>query len=350
MPQRHALVAGATGIVGRRVAELLAESGWHVTGLCRQAPQSGLEYDLVSVDLTDAQDTGRKLSGLRDITHVIYAARYDHPEGAAESVDVNAAMLRNVIDAVEPAAPGLEHVHLVHGTKYYGHMLGPRPVPLTEDTPRAPVSNFYFEHEDFIRERRRGKRWHYSTSRPHTFCDPDPSEPRNLALLIAVYAALLRERGLPFDFPGTQASYDVRTQFTYVPLLAKAIRWMATDGRCADQSYNITNGDSPKWSELWREFAQYFGLRAGAPTGLRLADFAAGNDSVWQSIVNRGQLQPTSLADVVLWPYADYVFRPEWDIISDTSKARGDGFGETVQSAQMFIRLFERFRRERIVP
>src|SRR3712207_7782292 len=55
--------------------------------------------------------------------------------------------------------------------------------PLTEDSARARVANFYFEHEDWIRERCRGKAWTYSTSRPHTFCDPDASEPRNVALL-----------------------------------------------------------------------------------------------------------------------------------------------------------------------
>ena len=58
-------------------------------------------------------------------------------------------------------------------------------------------------------------------------------------------------------------------------------------------------------------------------------------------------LEPGPLAERVLWPYADYLFAPEWDIISSMSKARRDGFSETVDSARMFIDLFDRFRREK---
>ena len=134
---RHALVAGATGIVGRRIAERLHACGWKVTGLCRRPPPQPLPYTLVAVDLTDGADCGKKLARLTSVTHVFYAARYDHPEGVAESVDVNAAMLANLIDGIEPTAHGLCHVNLVHGTKYYGHMLGPLELPLTEETPRA---------------------------------------------------------------------------------------------------------------------------------------------------------------------------------------------------------------------
>jgi nucleoside-diphosphate-sugar epimerase len=347
---RHALIAGATGIVGTRVAERLQGNGWDVTGLCRRPPESKLPYRLVPVDLTDAADCRAKLAPLRTVTHLFYAARYDHPEGTSESVDVNAAMLANLIDALEPVARGLQHVHLVHGTKYYGHMLGPLKLPLTEESPRASSENFYFAHEDFVREASRGKSWAYSTSRPHTFCDPDPAEPRNAALLIAVYASLARALDLPLDFPGSERSFHARTQFTFVPMLARAIEWMAGEPRCANQSYNITNGDSPRWSELWPRFAAYFGVEAGGPTRTRLEDHVAGRDGVWQKLVRERGLAPGPLSERVLWPYADYLFAPEWDIISSNAKARRDGYGETVDSAEMFAGLFDRFRDEKIIP
>jgi nucleoside-diphosphate-sugar epimerase len=348
---RHALVAGVTGLVGRRIAAHLHDTGWKVTGLCRRLPAQALPFATRSVDLTNARDCCEKLADLDSVTHVFYAARYDHPEGASESIDVNASMLTNLIDAIEPVAERLQHVHLVHGTKYYGHMLGPpKALPFTEETPRAPVPNFYFAHEDFIRARQAGKGWTWSTSRPHTFCDDAADEPRNAALLIAVHAVLARELDLPLVYPGTQESFEARTQFTYVPMLARASAWMALTPACANQSYNIVNGDSPRWCELWPVVADYFGVECGAAVSVRLGDYVADKKTTWDEVVRRFDLEPVSLSERVLWPYADYLFAPEWDIISASAKARRDGFNESVNSAQMFLGLFDRFRNDKIIP
>lgn len=348
--KRHALIAGATGIVGARIAERLRSTGWRVTGLCRRLPERDPGYELISVDLTDANSCREQLSGLTSITHVFYAARYDHPEGQPESVDVNATMLMNVAEAIEPVATDLQHVHLVHGTKYYGHMLGPLPIPLSEESPRARVPNFYFVHEDFIGERQQGKRWTYSTSRPHTFCDFNIGEPRNAALVVAMHATLAAALRMPLTYPGTERSFHARTQFTLVPMLARAIEWMATTERCANQSYNVVNGDSPRWSELWPKFAAYFCVEAGGPNAVRLADEVADKESLWQTLVSRHGLARVPLMKRVLWPYADYLFAPEWDIISSMSKARRDGFGESVDTARMFLDLFDRFRQDKMIP
>jgi nucleoside-diphosphate-sugar epimerase len=347
--ERRALVAGATGLVGRRIADELAGSGWTVTGLARR-PDAHTRYPLLAADLAAPDGLSGALESLSGLTHIFYAARYDHPEGRAESVEVNAAMLRHLIEAVEPRARGLRHVHLVHGTKHYGHMLGPLPVPLREDAPRARAPNFYFEHEDYIRMRQRGRSWTYSISRPHTFCDAAATEPRNIALLIAVYATVQRALRAPLIFPGSRASFEARTQFTFVPMLARAAQWMATTAACANQAYNITNGDTPRWSALWEAFAGYFGVANGGAQPVRLADYMADKAAVWQRLVSERGLVPTALHEIVAWPYADYVFAPEWDIISDTSKARGAGFTERIDSQAMFIDLFERFRGQRIIP
>ena len=63
------------------------------------------------VDLGDAADCARALGGLTEATHVFYAARYDHPEGVRESVAINTAMLKNLIDILEPVAT-LAHIHV----------------------------------------------------------------------------------------------------------------------------------------------------------------------------------------------------------------------------------------------
>jgi len=344
-----ALIAGATGLVGRAIAQRLAEiGGWEVTGLARR-PQATPGMRWLAVDMTDAADCRRKLADLAAVTHLFYAARYDHAEGAPEAAATNAAMLRNVVDALDAVA-ALEHVHAVHGTKYYGHQLGPLKVPAAEDDPRARGENFYFAQEDFLRERSRERAWSYTTSRPHTFCSPAVDTPRSCGLVVAIYAVIQRELGQPLDFPGSARAWHVRTQFTDLALLARAIVWMATEPRCANQSFNIVNGDYPRWSELWPRFAAAFGLEPGPPRALDLARYMADKAEIWQRIVRKHGLRATRLDSIVLWPYANYVFKPEWDIMSSVAKARALGFSETLDTGTMFDRQFEHYRAEKIIP
>ncbi len=349
MTARTALIAGASGLIGRRIADhLIATSNWDVIGLARSMRTSP-DMRWIAVDLNDLVDCQRKLGALHEVTHVFYAARFDHPEGIPESVEINAAMLSNLVTVIEPVAK-LRHVHAVHGSKYYGHQLGPVPVPLTEDTPRAKNRNFYFEQEDFLLAQSRGKSWSYSTSRPHSFCDPAIDYARSAGLLIAGYAAVQRELGLALDFPGTASGFQVRTQFTDTALLARAIEWMAIEPRCANQSFNVVNGDYPRWSDLWPRIAKNFGLRAGVPRNLKLADYMADKGAVWDTIVSEHGLRPTKLNAIALWPYGDYLFGPEWDIESAMTKARALGFNETLDTGTMFARHFAQYRAEKIIP
>ncbi len=335
-----AIVAGASGVVGRRLVELLTRRGWRVTGLNRSGHDGA-----VVVDLEDAGDCRARLGPLAaGATHLFYAAQA--PGG---DVERNTTMLRNLLDAIEPAAPGLVHVHLVHGTRYYGSHLGPFPTPAREDGPRHPGTNFYFDQQDLVVARQRGAAWSWSISRPHTFCDVLPA-PRTLPRLIAVYAAVVRELGEPLSFPGSLANFQALYQCTDVSHLARAIVWMATERSCANQVFNITNGDGFRWAALWPRLADALGMAAGPVRTRRLADFVADKEPVWQRLVARHGLTPGALADAALWPYADYVFMPGWDILSDMTKIRRFGFTKTVDTAAMFARCFERFRADRLIP
>ena len=66
---------------------------------------------------------------------------------------------KSLLDAVEPETRGLEHVHLVQGTKYYGMHRGPFRTPAREDDPRPATPNFYYEQQDLLVERQRGRGW-----------------------------------------------------------------------------------------------------------------------------------------------------------------------------------------------
>ena len=57
---------------------------------------------------------------------------------------------------------------------------------------------------------------------------------------IGVYAALLREAGLPLSFPGGAPSI---AEAVDADLLARACAWAAASPQCHNEIYNITNGD-----------------------------------------------------------------------------------------------------------
>jgi nucleoside-diphosphate-sugar epimerase len=346
---RTAVVAGASGLVGRRIVdELVRADGWNIIGLGRREQHMpGVRW--IAVDLADAADTRAKLSTCKNVTHVFYAGRYDHPEGVPESVEINTAMLTNLVDTLEPVAP-LRHIHAVHGSKYYGHQLGPVPIPMVEEQARAGNQNFYFNQLDFLAARAKSARWTYSTSRPHAFCDPAIDHPRSIGLVIAVFALIQRELGLPLDYPGTEQGFHTVTQFTDIALLARSVLWMATEPRCGNEDFNVVNGDWPRWSELWPGFAAYFGMKVGAPRGLKLEDWIKDKAPVWDAIVARHGLAKTRVHDLALWPYGDYQLRPQWDVSSSMEKARRLGFTQTLNSHAMFRAQFDNYRAHKVIP
>ncbi len=352
MAKRYkALVAGASGIVGRRLAEhLLTMPEWEVVALSRKEPIGGSPVPRIAVDLTDAADTQAKLGGLSDITHVFYIARYDHPEGQPEPVEINVGMFKNLLDTITTAAPDLQHVHLGSGHKNYGFHMSKAVTPAKETTPRGIHPSFYFRQEDYMHEKQRGQKWSWSTARSSTLCDTAPGITRSVAGLIQTYASISKELGLPLRFPGTPGNYNALYQVTDATLLAKAMAWMSTEPRCANQNINITNGDIFRWSELWPLFADYFGMELGPVQTVDLPTVMADKGPVWDRIVEKHGLIRQPLDAVTLWSYGRHLWSHDWDIVTDTTKSRLLGFHEYVETGPMFLRLFDHFRREKVFP
>jgi hypothetical protein len=105
------------------------------------------------------------------------------------------------MDAIEPASPDLAHVNLMHGTKWYGNHLGPFKTPAKEDDPRHMPPNFYYDQQDLVAARQRGKTWTWSTARPHAICGFATGNPMNLVMVLAVYATISKALGIPPSTP-----------------------------------------------------------------------------------------------------------------------------------------------------
>jgi nucleoside-diphosphate-sugar epimerase len=346
-----ALIAGAGGAASKRLIEvLLADPDWSVVALAR-TPRKGTERLIsVAADLFDREACARALAGARGITHIFYTARAKHGETGVESVPDNVAMLRNVLDAVEPVAAGLEHVHLVQGTKYYGMHLGPFRTPAREDDPRRDFPNFYYDQQDLLAECANGKSWAWSASRPTFIYDFAPERARNGVAVIGAYAALCRELRLAFDFPGSAPAFDAQRDLTDASLLAHAMKFMAVTPSCRNEAFNVTNGDVVSWRALWPRIAAFFGLSAGEIRPFNMHAWARDKQPVWDKIARKYGLGPASLDQVADWAFADFHWAQGYDVVSSPEKLRRAGFGETLDSGETLLSHLKRYREAKILP
>lgn len=347
---KAALVAGAGGAASKRLIEtLLADPDWSVVALARTPHKNAGRLTWVAADLFDRAACALALAGHGGITHVFYTARAKHGETGVESVPDNVAMLRNLLDAVEPVAK-LEHVHLVQGTKYYGMHLGPFRTPAHEDDPRPDFPNFYYDQQDLLAERQHGQSWAWSASRPTFIYDFAPERARNGVAVIGAYSAICRETGEPFDFFGSEVAFNAVRDFTDASLLARAMAFMATTPACRNQAYNVANGDMKSWRDLWPALAAHCGVAPGRVRPFKFSDWIADKQPVWDTIVRRHNLAPAPLEEVADWAFADFHWSQGYDVVSDPAKLRRAGFPETIDSGQMMLNHLQAYREAKILP
>ena len=348
-------MAGASGLVGFAAAKHFAQRpGWKVIAVSRRLPEGLDGVELVSLDLTDRARSAEVFGRLREVTHVVYAALYEKPgliRGWRErdQMETNRVMLENFFEPLRTAAQGLRHVTLLQGTKAYGAHLGPIAIPAKERQPRHEHENFYWLQEDYLRQRQRDQAWTFTILRPQVIFGESLGSHMNLIPAIGVYAALLREQGRPLAFPGgppwVREAVDA-------DLLAHACEWAATSPACANETFNINNGDVFEWRQVWPAIADALDMEVGPDDPLSLADTLPPREKEWEAIVRRHGLRaPARFADYVGqgFIYADAQFaygakRPPPTTLVSTIKARQAGFHECMDTEDMFRKWFRRFR------
>jgi nucleoside-diphosphate-sugar epimerase len=325
----------------------------------RRLPEGLDGVEVVSVDLTDRARSAEVFGGMRDVTHLVYAALFEKPgliRGWRErdQMETNRLKLENLFEPLHRAARGLERVTLLQGTKAYGAHLGPIAIPAKERQPRHVHENFYWLQEDYLRDRQRGRAWTFTILRPQVIFGESLGSHMNLIPAIGVYAALLRETGRPLAFPGgppwVREAVDA-------DLLARACAWAATSPACANETFNINNGDVFEWRHVWPAIAETLGMDVGPDEPMSLAETLPPREAEWQAIVRRyGLRAPEHLADFVGqgFVYADAQFaygakRPPTTLVS-TIKARQAGFHDCMDTEDMFRKWFRRFQERRWLP
>jgi len=347
---RTALIVGGTGVVGWALRERLEETqGWRVLSLSRRAPPGIAADTFVGVDLFDRDALADARDKLRDVTHVFITLRVpaNTPE---EEVRNNVLPLENLMSALAVAGAPLERVCLIHGTKWYGCHQGPFATPAKEHHPRKSFEHYYYAQHDLITRLQQGQAWSWVSLRPHTVWGRSQGTGNSIVAALGVYATLLKAHGRPLDFPGPVDTWSKLSQGVTAELLARAMEWAAVSSQCANQDFNITNGDSFRWQYLWPEIAKFFDMPAGEVVPQALSQTMADEGKTWSAIAKKNTLREADLERLVSWPYLDSLLQPTWDDLSSVIKARQFGFEPSADSETAFLACLENLRRDHVIP
>jgi nucleoside-diphosphate-sugar epimerase len=347
---KKALVAGALGVSGRAlINHLVSLQDWEVVGLSRRSPEFQSPAHYIAIDLLNRSDVDACVSNLGDLTHIFYAA-LQPGSNFFDEIPPNLAMLQHIVEAVERTSRSFRKVILIEGAKYYGAHFGPYKTPAREDDPRQMPPNFYYDQEDYLKARAAGKAWSWTALRPSSICGFAVGNPMNMATVIAVYASLCKELGLPLRYPGSAAAYGIIMEMTDAELLAKAMVWAALEDRCDGEAFNITNGGFSRWEHLWPRLAEFLRIPYAPPQRLPLATFMSDKETLWRAMVRKYNLLDYSFQQAAAWPFGEAVFNLEYDVMSDTTKSRQFGFHEFVDTEEMLLRLLSQFQQMRFIP
>ena len=119
---------------------------------------------------------------------------------------------------------------------------------------------------------------------------------------------------------------------------------------CAGEPFNITYGDIFRWSNMWPAIADYFEMDHALPQQINLRQVMADKAGLWPELTQRYASQPIPYSQPLSWNYGDFVFTPEFDVISSMTKARQYGFHDVIDSKEMFLKLFNELRDNRVIP
>lgn len=364
MAARTILICGASGVIGQAAIEHFAGAAdTRVIGLSRRRPLvlPDLRFEHIALDLLDEAACRTVAAGLGDVTHLIYAALYEKPGLVSgwfeqDQMDTNLRMMRNLMDPLLAAAPGLRHVSAFQGTKAYGAHLHRIAVPAREDAPRDAHANFYWLQEDYLRARRQEADWALTIWRPQVVFGTATGVAMNIVPVIGAYAAICRELGRPLAYPGRAGGIG---EAVSADLIARALDWATTAATARDQTFNITNGDVFAWQTVWPAIARALGMEPAFGEPFLLTGFLADHSDVWDRIVAREGLHPLTIAALAgeSHHYADLLFgvhappdATRAPVLVSTIKLRQAGFGECEDTERMFARLFDALAERRIIP
>ena len=350
---KTALIAGVTGLTGHNLANHLAVlADWKTYGLSRKLSAIA-GVDALAADLLDLEALKQTLKG-KEISHLFFTS-WQKMESEERNCEVNGVMLKNLLAALSESS--LSHVALVTGGKnYFGSFAesGKYQVvtPYREEQRRKPGLNFYYTQEDILFEQAKAQGFSWSVHRPDTVVGFSVGNLMNMGTTLAAYAAICRETGMAFTFPGSPTIYNGVCDVTDARLLARHLTWSATTDLAKNQAFNVVNGDVFRWSWMWQQLADYFQVEVGAYPGHEnpLENQMREMGPVWSRIIEKYDLVPTALDQIASWWHTDSDLSRPFETFADMSKSRKLGFLDYQKSNESFFELFDQLKKTRFIP
>ena len=228
------------------------------------------------------------------------------------------------------------------------------------------VDNFYFPQEDKLAQAQKDKTWSWNVVRPEAIIGATPKpNGMNEALTIAMYFLICRELGTKAPMPTNQRYWEGTEDVSYAPLIADLTIYVSTHKHCANEAFNVTNGDYFTWRYMWPRLAAYFGANATSDQKftkpvleegdlqleLSLDKWARDKRVTWETLCEKQGLplaKPTF--DFGTWAFQDWVFQRTWSATLSMSKARKFGWTGYVDSYESFVRTFDKFKENGLIP
>ncbi|KAK6217975.1 hypothetical protein LQW54_003031 [Pestalotiopsis sp. IQ-011] len=320
-PSGHAIVYGASGLIGWAVVNQLLSSYpgpgafSKVTAVTNRPlnpsetfwpeQQAGRpDLQLVSgVDLRDSDGStlAESLKGavpdIESVTNIFYLVFNAVGGDDIKEVATNLHMFRNVIDAHGLLSPNLKFVAFPGGTRGYGIYVpgGTFTPPLTEDMvnhlpPDYAKTVVYNSYRELLNSASQGKKWTWCEVCPDAIIGFTPNGSQfSLALHWAQYLSLYaHNHGVGPSSDGPASSNAVEVPFPgnsasatslFTPAAARTIaRFMIYASlhpeTCGGgRLFNIADSETPcKYGEIWPQLAKWFGLVGTGPADSSEAD------------------------------------------------------------------------------
>jgi nucleoside-diphosphate-sugar epimerase len=268
--RQQARYSRSLGILGRQIVFELGRHAqqWPTVHALSRSKKDEYPENVIHnhIDLTSSGDEmAEDLKNVR--AEYVFFAAYLQKDTEQENWDVNGAMLENFLAALikTGAIKDVKRIILVTGAKQYGVHLGVPKNPMLEDDPWLSGAewppNFYYNQQNILHKfcKEHDKEW--VVTYPNDVIGFATGNFMNLALTLALYATVTKELGQDLVFPGSPDFYTKFDCFTSSKLHAQFCTWAALEPRAANQAFNVHNGDTESWQNLWPKVASHFGLK-----------------------------------------------------------------------------------------
>lgn len=187
----------------------------------------------------------------------------------------------------------------------------------------------------------------------------------NSALTYALYFLVSKKLGQEAPMPTNQVYWNGADDCSDSGLIAEFSVWASTNVKCANQAFNVVNGDHFTWRYMWPRIAGYLGAKASSDYSFQkptpqegqvqqefsLAEWAADKRPVWNDLCDSAGVPEAKASwDAGTWQYQDWVFQRAWSATLSFNKAREFGFSGYRDSYKSITHAFDQFKKAKQIP